>query len=48
MLLAWVVLAKRPKTRQKRINEIASQAAQQKLPKYMGQDERNCLYVEWN
>ncbi|MFA7326780.1 MAG: YdeI/OmpD-associated family protein [Candidatus Kapaibacterium sp.] len=35
MLLAWVVLAKRPETRQKRIDEIASQAAQQKLPKHI-------------
>lgn len=36
MLLAWVALAKRPETRQKRIDEIAERAAQQKLPKHMG------------
>lgn len=36
MLLAWVALAKRPETRQKRIDEIAERAAQQMLPKHMG------------
>lgn len=36
ILLAWVVLAKRPETRQKRIDEIAIHAAKQKLPKHMG------------
>lgn len=36
MLLAWIVLAKRPETRQKRIVEIATQAAKQKLPKHIG------------
>ncbi|PKL79096.1 MAG: hypothetical protein CVV25_09080 [Ignavibacteriae bacterium HGW-Ignavibacteriae-4] len=36
MLLAWIVLAKRPETRQKRIDEIATQAAKQKLPKHIG------------
>lgn len=36
MLLAWVALAKRPETRQKRIDEIAERAAQQRLPKHMG------------
>ncbi len=35
MLLAWVALAKRPETRQKRIDEIAKLAAKQKLPKHM-------------
>lgn len=33
MLLQWIVLAKRPETREKRINEIAELAAQQKKPK---------------
>jgi uncharacterized protein YdeI (YjbR/CyaY-like superfamily) len=32
-LLQWIVLAKRPETRQKRINEIAEHAAQKKKPK---------------
>lgn len=36
MLLSWVVLAKRPETRQKRIDEIAERAAQQMLPKHIG------------
>ncbi len=36
MLLAWVALAKLPETRQKRIDEIATQAAKQMLPKHMG------------
>ncbi len=33
MMLQWLVLAKRPETRQKRINEIAEQAGQNKKPK---------------
>ena len=33
MMLQWLVLAKRPETRQKRIDEIASLAAQQLKPK---------------
>lgn len=33
MLLQWIVLAKRPETRKKRIDEIAGQAAQNKKPK---------------
>lgn len=33
MLLQWVVLARQPVTRQKRIEEIAMQAAQQQRPK---------------
>jgi uncharacterized protein YdeI (YjbR/CyaY-like superfamily) len=33
MMLHWVVAAKRPETRQKRINEIAELAAQKKKPK---------------
>lgn len=33
MLLQWIVLAKRPETRQKRIDEIAAHAAQKKKPK---------------
>lgn len=33
MLLQWIVLAKRPETRKKRIDEIAKQAAQHKKPK---------------
>lgn len=33
MLLQWIVLAKRPETRQKRINEIAVLAEQKKKPK---------------
>ena len=33
MLLQWIVLAKRPETRQKRIDEIAIHAAQKKKPK---------------
>ncbi|WP_257658242.1 YdeI/OmpD-associated family protein [Parapedobacter lycopersici] len=33
MLLQWIVLAKRPETRKKRIDEIAEQAAQQNTPK---------------
>lgn len=33
MLLQWIVLAKRPETRQKRINEIAELAGQNKKPK---------------
>lgn len=32
-ILQWLVLAKRPETRQKRIDEIAELAAQQKKPK---------------
>lgn len=33
MMLQWIALAKRPETRQKRIDEIAMFAAQQKKPK---------------
>lgn len=33
MMLQWIVLAKRPETRQKRINEIALLAGQNKKPK---------------
>ncbi|GAO44053.1 YdeI/OmpD-associated family protein [Flavihumibacter petaseus] len=33
MLLQWLVLAKRPETRQKRIDEIVAEAIQQKVPK---------------
>ncbi|WP_395973466.1 YdeI family protein [Chryseobacterium cucumeris] len=33
MLLQWIVLAKRPETRKKRVDEIAKQAAQNKKPK---------------
>lgn len=33
MLLQWIVLAKRPETRKKRIDEIAELAAQQNIPK---------------
>jgi uncharacterized protein YdeI (YjbR/CyaY-like superfamily) len=33
MMLQWIVLAKRPETRQKRINEIAELAGQNKKPK---------------
>lgn len=33
MMLQWIVLAKLPETRQKRIDEIADLAAQQKKPK---------------
>jgi uncharacterized protein YdeI (YjbR/CyaY-like superfamily) len=33
MILQWIVLAKRPETRQKRINEIAELAAQKLKPK---------------
>ncbi|TZF98451.1 hypothetical protein FW781_00535 (plasmid) [Chryseobacterium panacisoli] len=33
MLLQWIVVAKRPETRKKRIDEIAIQAAQNKKPK---------------
>lgn len=33
MMLHWVVMAKKPETRQKRINEIAEHAAQGKKPK---------------
>lgn len=33
ILLAWIVLAKRPETRQKRINEIVEAAEQKKKPK---------------
>lgn len=32
MMLQWIVLAKRPETRKKRIDEIARQAAQNKKP----------------
>jgi len=33
MMLSWIVLAKRPETRQKRIDEIAELAGQNKKPK---------------
>ncbi|WP_343658265.1 YdeI/OmpD-associated family protein [Chryseobacterium sp.] len=33
MLLQWIVVAKRPETRKKRIEEVAIQAAQNKRPK---------------
>ncbi|WP_137904045.1 YdeI/OmpD-associated family protein [Chryseobacterium sp. 2VB] len=33
MMLQWIVLAKRPETRKKRIDEIAGQAAQKRKPK---------------
>lgn len=35
MLLQWLVLAKQPQTRQKRIDEIALCASEGKLPKHM-------------
>lgn len=35
MILHWIVLAKRPETRQKRIAEIAECAAKQQKPKHM-------------
>jgi uncharacterized protein YdeI (YjbR/CyaY-like superfamily) len=35
MILQWIVLAKRPETRKKRIDEIAEQAAQQKKPRQL-------------
>lgn len=35
MILHWIVLAKRPETRQKRIAEIAESAAKQQKPKHM-------------
>jgi uncharacterized protein YdeI (YjbR/CyaY-like superfamily) len=35
-ILQWLVLAKRPETRQKRINEIAELAAQKRKPKQFG------------
>lgn len=35
MLLSWIALAKRPETREKRINEIAENAAQRQKPKFM-------------
>jgi uncharacterized protein YdeI (YjbR/CyaY-like superfamily) len=35
ILLSWIVLAKRPDTRQKRINEIVENAAQQLKPKHL-------------
>lgn len=34
MMLQWIVLAKRPETRKKRIDEIAEHAAQGKKPKH--------------
>lgn len=34
MMLQWIVLAKRPETRKKRIDEIAENAAQGKKPKH--------------
>lgn len=36
MMLQWIVVAKRPETRQKRINEIAETAGQNKRPKQFG------------
>lgn len=35
MILSWIVLAKRPETRQKRIDEIADSARQNMKPKHM-------------
>ncbi len=35
MLLQWIVMAKPPETRQKRINEIAELAAKRQKPKHM-------------
>ena len=35
MILSWIVLAKRPETRQKRIDEIAESAGQNMKPKHM-------------
>jgi len=35
MILSWIVLAKRPETRQKRIDEIVESAAQNLKPKHM-------------
>ncbi len=35
MLLSWIALAKRPETREKRINEIAENAAIGQKPKFM-------------
>ena len=35
MILHWIVLAKRPETKQKRIVEIAECAAKQQKPKHM-------------
>lgn len=35
MILQWIVLAKRPETRQKRITEIATLAAKHEKPKHM-------------
>lgn len=35
MILSWIVLAKRPETRQKRIDEIAESAGQNLRPKHM-------------
>lgn len=34
-ILQWLVLAKRPETRQKRMNEIAALAAQKRKPKHL-------------
>lgn len=36
MMLQWIILAKRPETRQKRIDEIADLASQKKKPKQFG------------
>ncbi len=35
MMLAWIVLAKRPETRQKRVDEIAESAGQHLKPKHL-------------
>lgn len=35
MILSWIVLAKRPETKQKRIDEIAESAGQNMKPKHM-------------
>lgn len=35
MMLSWIVLAKRPETRQKRIDEIVESAGQNMKPKHM-------------
>jgi uncharacterized protein YdeI (YjbR/CyaY-like superfamily) len=35
MILQWLILAKRPETREKRIKEIAERAAQKRKPKHL-------------
>jgi uncharacterized protein YdeI (YjbR/CyaY-like superfamily) len=34
-MLQWIVLARRPETREKRINEIVEQAGQKQKPKHL-------------